>query len=107
MDLLDPASYKILKRLYRKQTGHILEENREFECLYKAQLIDSMLFPRESIEAGTNADAQLQWRISEKGIEYVLKHRSETRRKWVPVIISAAISTIAVIISIIALVRQY
>ena len=107
MDLLDPASYKILKRLYRKQMGHVLEENREFECLYKAQLIDSMLFSRDSMGAGTNPDAQLQWKISEKGIEYVLKHRSETRRKWAPVIISAVFSTIAVIISIIALARQF
>ena len=94
MEKLDVRSYKLLKRLYKKGP-QIIEQNREFNCLNKANYLERVNLLSDP--------TPWEWEINNNGIEYILKQRTETIKKWIPLIISYTISITAIIISIIAL----
>lgn len=101
MEELDPKSYKLLKRLYKFHDYIDLSSYpRETKCLYKFVYREPI--GRDKAGGVIYSD---RYKINDYGVEYILKQRSETLGKWKPLIISYVISLIAIIISLIALIK--
>lgn len=104
MEKLDPASYRLLKRInknkdYQNINSEVMK-SREFNCLNKAGFLE-----RDHLVIDINDDKPWLYKVGDKGIEYILNQKSDTLSKWKPLIISYVISAIAIVISIIALTK--
>lgn len=98
MDKLDFLTYKLLKKLYKVNDFVPLPNNRESRKLMSVKFV-SRNQPLVDIMAGF--EKPVLWMINDKGKEYYLNHFEANTYWW----ITTVIAVLALVISIIALVK--
>lgn len=102
MDDLDIRSYRLLKRLYRKNDYVEIDSNkREFHCIFRYVRREYLSIDPEGYPNYTD-----RYIINDDGKTYILKRRSATRSKWIPYIVTTLVAVAALVISVIALLKQ-
>lgn len=100
--MLDKSSYKLLVKFYKCESVRYASVKKlsQYKTLCKAGLVCTINDNGSYLESTPLED--LLCAITVDGRAYVESHRKETMRYWIPIVISVA----ALVISIIALLKQ-